>query len=170
MSNDLQVPAFEQEAPAAKRGVPNWMPFAGLVLVFAFAVYVGTQVFPTLLALLFPPEPPIPPGNVTLLERKTNAPGADEWFYGTDIPACSVYQNFEDRLGGCFIDPASGCDPKIPSMRVETVSYNVGKCYKVQTIGAYSVKWSITINTNYREPGTNTRFRIYREVTNYLEK
>ncbi len=150
------------------RGVPLWMPLLGLLIALCFAVVVGARVFPTLGALLFPPEPPLPTaGEVRLLLTEPKGLGKDEWLYGTDLNACEVMRYYADRIGGCLYDPSVDCNIGVGmGMDVSVgVPIPVGLCSGKQTIGAYSVTWSVQVATNYVVDG-QTHFRITREVSN----
>jgi len=93
-----------------QKGLPLWMPLLGLLVALCFTVFVGVRVFPTLGALLFPPQPPLPTsGEVRLLLTESKGLGKDEWLYGTDLNACEVMRYYADLLGDCKYDPAVNC-------------------------------------------------------------
>ncbi len=125
------------------------------------------MVCPTLSALVFPPEPPLPPGDVTTTESKNTGFGRDEWVYATNIPACSVYKYYLDRIGGCNYDPDARCgSPTFGIKPRDGASYLVGVCQGAQTVGlGYKITWTIRIGGGYAAPNT-TIFRVTREVTN----
>ncbi|MCS6870241.1 MAG: hypothetical protein RML95_04715 [Anaerolineae bacterium] len=161
------MPSTEPEE-ARQAGVPLWMPLVGLAVALCFTVVVGARVFPTLGALLFPPQPPLPTnGEVRLLLTEAKGLGKDEWLYGTDLNACEVMRYYKDVLGSCQYDPAVNCNIGTGvGIAVESgVPIPVGLCTGKQVIGAYSVTWAVQVATNYVKDG-QTRFRITREVSN----
>ncbi|MBX3063830.1 MAG: hypothetical protein KF726_12690 [Anaerolineae bacterium] len=149
------------------RGLPIWMPLAGMVVAFAFLVYAGTQIFPTLLGLVFPPEPPVPPDNATMISHNQIGPGADEWQYSSALTGCEIAKYVQDRVGGCIYDPSSQCTPDtmMPGP-TEGTAYPVAKCVAIQGSGVASYRWLIQITTGHTPTDAKTRMRIYREATN----
>lgn len=159
--------ADQPERPA-KRGVPVWLPLAALVGVFALAVLVGARICPVLSALVFPPEPPLPPGDVTLITPQENqGPGRDEWVYGVEAPPCDVLAYYEDRVGGCEYDPEAQCPSATYGTQPrDSGSFLIGVCQATESVGPfYRVTWTTRVGGGYSAPSI-TRFRITREVAN----
>lgn len=152
---------------AARRGLPVWIPLVALIVMFVFAVFVGSLICPVLSALVFPPEPPLPPGEVQVLEpQQSQGVGRDEWLFSTNQSACSVLRYYQDRIGGCNLDPEVPCSAGDEGVRPrDGASYPVGVCQGIQSIGALRLVWTIRIGGGYEPPHT-TRFRITREVAN----
>lgn len=162
----METPVTPSEGREA--GVPLWMPLVGMAVALCFALVVGARVFPTLGALLFPPQPPLPTvGEVRLLQTEAKGMGKDEWLYGTDLNACEVMRYYKDILGDCKYDPSVDCNvgTGIGVGVARGVPIPVGLCMGKQIIGAYSVTWAVQVATNYVENG-QTRLRITREVSN----
>lgn len=162
-----EAPPVAQNAQGSRRGLPVWMPLLGLVAALAFAVLVLTRICPVLSGLVFPPDPPLPAGDVRELQpRQNTGVGRDEWLYGTNVNACEVIRFYEDRIGGCQYDANINCTvgggrvPDLPG-----VALPAGVCQGKQSIGAMQITWTVRIATNYNEGGV-THFRITREVTN----
>jgi len=150
----------------ARDGLPLWIPLAGLLVAMIFAVFVGVRIFPVLAALLFPPEPPLPPGDVRLIGTPENkGVGRDEWLFGTNGNACELMRYYQDRLGGCEEDPSISCATASGQGPDVVAAVPVAVCQAVQEIGTYRVSWTIRIATNYKD-GPVTQFRITREVIN----
>jgi len=113
----------------AREGLPLWIPLAGLLVAMIVAVIVGVRVFPVLAALLFPPEPPLPPVDVRLIGTPENkGVGRDEWLFGTNGNACELMRYYQDRLGGCEEDPSISCATTSghakPSKRSEPTAFH----------------------------------------------
>jgi len=173
MSDETREPEAqpeEQPVPPTRgreAGLPLWMPLGGLMVAFVCAVLAGALICPTLSALVFPPEPPLPPGDVNLVTTENKGTGLDEWVYTTKIAACSVYKYYMDRVGNCNYDPDARCgDPGFGTKPRDGASYLVGVCQGTQSIGlGYKVIWTVRIGGGYPAPNTTT-FRITREVSN----
>ncbi len=151
-----------------RRGLPVWVPLLGLIAAFFLAVIVGVRVCPVLSALVFPPEPPMPPGKVSTLQTQTSqGAGRDEWLFGTDAGPCEVLKYYSDRVGGCTYDIDTQCQVKGWGMAPrDGSSYPVGVCQSTQSIGPlYRVTWTIRVGAGYTQGG-NTHVRITREVAN----
>lgn len=168
-----EVPGSEAAAPAQtkasadRRGLPLWMPLAGLSAAFVFMVVVGAQVCPTLAALLFPPEPPLPQASDVrqYREKESAGIGSDKWFFATDtLNACEVARFYEAQLGVCSYEPTVNCDPSKNTAPGVNFPIPVANCQGRQAIGAYSVRWLVEIGTNYSGNGL-TRWTITRIVS-----
>ncbi len=143
------------------------MPLLGLLVVFGFALFVGVRICPTLSGVVLPPDPPLPPGPVTLRTHESKAVGEDEWLYATTLSGCDVARYYEQRLGDCTYDPDAAC--RLPGVDRPPLSpgegTNVAQCYGKQAVGAYQVQWTVYISNN--NPGReSTVFRVYREAGN----
>ncbi len=149
------------------RGLPAWLPLLVMLAAFALAVIVGVRVCPVLSILLFPPAPPLPPGDVKLITEFPSG-GIDygEWLYGTDIKPCEVVAYYQDRVGDCGFDIDSGCgrSPDWGLLPRDGQAFPVAACQGVQRYGPfYSVRWTVRIAAGYTEDG-NTHIRITRDV------
>jgi len=170
LSNEPVVESHEPqdtESEERGRGVPLWMPLLGLVIAFAFAIFIGVRIIPTLSALVAPPDPPRPPAPATLMLHENKGAGLDEFLYGTEMSGCEVARYYEKLLGDCTYDPDSRCGvPGSGPIVSPGAIGNIGRCEGKQTIGAYRVSWIVYIATNYQDNGPKTRYRVIREVGN----
>lgn len=144
------------------------MPLLGMMVAFVLLILVGARVCPVLSALVFPPEPPLPPGAVELMIPQENqGAGRDEWVYMTSIPPCEVYAYYADRVGGCNYDMDARCElPGWGTLPRDGASYPVGVCQGTDSIGDFfRVTWTVRIGGGYAPPNV-TVFRITREVAN----
>ena len=152
--------------PPVQRGLPLWVPLAGLLIALVLAVYVAVKVAPTLVGMVLPPEPPMPADQVTLVSQKNVQPGADEWLYTSNLTGCQLARYVDERVGGCFFFGDSGCDPNRQSAINPGVAYRVATCTPVQKVGEYSVRWTITISAGNQPPDPPTAVSVWRDVTN----
>jgi hypothetical protein len=162
---DTDLPENEQpESTQQGEGLPLWMPLAGLVIAFAFAVFVGIRVCPTLSGVVLPPSAPVPAtGTITLLKHDQKGTGLDEWLYGSDQKGCDVARFYEQRLSDCTYDPDSNCASPVGTQPILTTGQLVVQCSGTDTFGAYKVLWTVYVSTGYSEGG-QTHFRVIREV------
>lgn len=146
------------------------MPFLGLIGAFLVAVFAGSRICPTLSALVFPPEPPLPQdGAVTVKPIKpveSKGVGLDEWLYGTSMSACDLAAFYQSKIGSCTYDPDSGCQsaPKGGSL-APGVPFPVATCQGRQEIGGYAIRWIVYISGGFGGEFP-TQFRVIREAVN----
>jgi hypothetical protein len=150
-----------------REGVPNWMPLIGLMAAFVVAILVGATVCPTLSAIILPPGPKLPPGNVAELSHESLTKGDDEWLYGTDQDGCAVAMFYKDWLKDCSFAPNVSCK----SGSTESIigeqgnSYQVATCRGRQSVGTGTFAWTVYVSSGY-STGNKTLFRLVREVGN----
>ena len=139
----------------------------GLLVALIAAVFIGTQIIPTLSGLVLPPEPRLPAGNVTQLKHEPKGTGLDEWVYGTDLSGCEVSKFYEDWLKDCRYDPNVVCKngKQEASVVPPNQSYSIVQCTGFQSVGTYKLAWTVYVATGYGAPN-NTVFRLVREVSN----
>ncbi len=160
--SDTDKPQSEDEQ---SQGLPLWMPLAGLVVAFAFAVFVGIRVCPTLSGVVLPPSAPVPAtGTVTMLLHEQKGTGLDEWLYGSDQRGCEVARFYQERLKDCTYDPDSNCGSPAGTQPLQPgTGQLVVQCSGTDTFGAYKVLWTVYVSTGYAQGG-QTHFRVIREV------
>jgi len=157
--------AHDQDDQKEKgQGLPMWMPLAGLFVAFAFAVFVGIRICPTLSGVVLPPNPPLPVAvPTTLILHEQKGTGLDEWLYGTEEKGCDVARFYQQRLSDCSYDPDSNCGSPVGTQPFVTTGQLVVQCSGTDTFGAYKVLWTVIVSTGY-PAGGQTHFRVIREV------
>jgi hypothetical protein len=170
LSPEQESPPVAPQAQAAKRGdrgvgLPVWVPLAGLLVAFVFAIVVGVQICPTLSAIVLPPDPPMPPGGASLLKHEAKGTGLDEWNYGTNATGCEVARYYETRLGACTYDPDAGCGGQPRPIPNTGTAQHIAQCYGNQSVGAHVLSWTVYISTGFAD-ANRTHFRVIREVGN----
>jgi hypothetical protein len=151
-----------------RRGVPLWMPIVGLTIAFLLALFVASQVFPILSALVFPPELATPPGNVRIIEKVNKGQGLDETLYAIDAPACGVVRYYQDLIGGCNYDISAPCTGSAEISGVPQSALPIAQCVARQSFGSagdFGVLWRIFISTGTTQE-EQTYFRVIREIGN----
>ena len=86
---------------------PGWkFPWSLILLavVLVLALVIGTQVIGVLVAILSPPEPPLP-ADAQQLSHISQEQGIDEWEYGSETNACEVINFYQENDGICQVDP-----------------------------------------------------------------
>ncbi len=149
-----------------RRGVPVWMPLAGLLAAFLVALLVGASICPTLSALVIPPGPKLPSGTITEKLHESKAAGEDEWLYSTNLEGCTVAQFYVDWLKDCTFAPNISCKNGATKSVIGEAgqSYHVATCTGKQSVGNYSLAWTVYIDSGY-STGDKTVFRLIREVS-----
>lgn len=140
-------------------GVPVWLPLFAAIIAVAFAVFIATRVFPTLSALISPPEPVLPAGAV--LKSQESKGNEVQYLYESALPGCQVAKFFEQAYGACDYDPSSGCNGDTPPRLPNMVS-SVARCGGKQSIAQFNVQWYVVIAAS--ADGRSSVFRVYREV------
>ena len=162
---DNSVNAVPSVASKRNEGLPMWMPLLGLLIAFAFALFVGARICPTLSGIVLPPSPPLPSGATTLLAHEAKGVGLDEWLYGSEEEGCAIAQYYEKRFGACIYDPDASCQRGGAPPIQPGVGTHIAQCTGSDTFGAYQVSWTVYISSGYAEQG-KTHFRVIREVGN----
>jgi len=88
---------------ASGTGVPWWLVALALVVLVA-ALVIGGRVVWVLSGLIFPPDPPKPPG-VALIHHTSAMHGADEWQYHLALDACATAAFYTEHGGTCAMQP-----------------------------------------------------------------
>jgi hypothetical protein len=132
------------EPEEAKRPVPLRVLLGGLAAVL-FAIFIGTQVFPVLYALLFPPLPPLP-GNATQVSHTSADHGADEWVYKSDQSACTLVAFYAAQGGECQIAPE--CHPP-SSDSASPAGTRVSTCVGQIKFSGFVMRWQAVITPQF---------------------
>lgn len=161
MSNTTKI-GTPNEGDTRKQQVPI-RAIVWATLAFALAIFIATQVIGVLYAILFPPDGPALPLNVTELSRRTEAPGVDYWVYGTDQNACEVMRFFATQSGTCQTLPIMCGGPDGVTLGDSTPAQQVGSCTGEMTFSIFSLRWEVRVSSHHLTGGT-THFTVLREV------
>ncbi len=162
MSNTTKTGTPSPE-PTPKRQQVSLRAFVLSAFAFALAIFVATQVIGVLYAILFPPDGPVLPLNVTELSHRTEAPGVDYWTYGTDQNACEVMRFFASQGGICQTVPLMCGGPNDTSLAESTPAQQVGSCTGELPLSIFTLRWEVRVSA-YHPTGGSTHFSVLREV------
>jgi hypothetical protein len=98
-----EVTAEDVSEEASGTGVPWWLIVLALVALVA-ALVIGGRVVWVLSGLIFPPDPPKPPG-VALIHHTSTMHGSDEWQYHLALDACATAAFYVEHGGTCEMQP-----------------------------------------------------------------
>lgn len=153
-----------QTPPSEKRSVPLKLIVIGIANL-VFALFVGTQVLGVLVAILFPPSPPVP-DNLTQVSHTSVAYGVGEWLYETPVSACDIVRYYQDQQGTCSIAPLWCGDDRSSDQSfsgVNTTGQHVARCYGVIRFSLFAMQWQAIIATA-DNPEYQTEFRLVSEI------
>jgi hypothetical protein len=161
LSNTTKI-GTPNESDTQKQQVPI-RAIVWAILVFLLAIFVATQVIGVLYAILFPPDGPALPLNITELSHRTEAPGVDYWVYGTDQNACEVMSFFTTQNGTCQTLPLMCAGPDQLNLAESTPAQQVGSCTGEMTFSIFRLRWEVRVSSHHLTGGT-THFTVLREV------
>ncbi|MFN8375992.1 MAG: hypothetical protein U0694_24355 [Anaerolineae bacterium] len=135
--------------------------WAGLAI--GLAVFVATQVIGVLYAILFPPDGPALPLDISLISHRSEGPGVDYWVYGTDQNACEVMRFFSTQDGTCQLVPLMCGGSDGTTLAESTPAQQVGSCTGTMNFSIFQMRWSVNVSAHHYTGGT-THFSLLREV------
>src|SRR5579859_4882401 len=143
-------PTVSDEKEQTRKGLPLGVPIVGLLIAFVAALFVGARVCPVLSALVLPPDPRLPSGVIQQVSHEQKDNGLDEWVYGTKLTGCEVALFYQDWLKDCTYDPDEHCGAGGTEQRKvlpTNPGYHVVTCTGSQSIGVYSMAWTVYVST-----------------------
>ncbi len=104
------------------------------------AATVGLQAAAILMAIVFPPEPPVPEGAV-LVAHTNAAHGVDTWRYRINLPPCDMVAFFKEKGGRCVVRDGwcGGADPGL-------VNIGVAQCSGDIAFSVFAQRWQARIS------------------------
>jgi len=148
------------DSPSAQESTASGVPWWALGMAAAavtFACLVVFRVGGDLQALLFLPEPPVPPGAALDTQTNTGTYGADEWVYLSPPRACFTV-NWYGEYGTCEVQPGYCLDEETDEFLKEDALAAV--CSGDMPMGRYTMFWEARI---YDYPA-NTRIELSRQI------
>jgi hypothetical protein len=127
------------------------------------ALRIGTQVIGVLVAIVSPPEPPLPTG-AQQLSHSSQEHGIDEWVYSSDTNACEVIKFYRENDGVCEVDPVWCFDDQNLAPRPGSGWQPVATCSADSTFSIFAMRWQAKISAGYAEGG-QTHVEISREIS-----
>ena len=155
MNDNIPTSQAPNEA-SASRTVPWWI----IAVAAAAVLFAGVVVMRTggdLQALLFLPEPPVPPGAQLIEQSGGGAYGTNDWVYQTPPRACFTVDWYAER-GACEVQPGHCQD--LESEVFLKQDARAATCSGEVPFGRYVMVWEADI---YDYP-SNTRIELSRQV------
>jgi hypothetical protein len=115
--------------------------------------YIGSQVIGVLVAILFPPVPPLPL-NLTLVSHQSGEHGLDNWVYDAGQTPCNAVAFYESVGGSCEITPGY-CQDTSTAVQVATCSGEI-------RFSIFAMRWDVIISP-VADP-EHSELRLSREV------
>jgi hypothetical protein len=135
--------------------VPVGVVMAASALTLLIAALIGPRLAGVLIAVLAPPEPPVPEA-VTLLSHKNLAYGVDDWVYETTQDACQLVTFFEAEGAQCPVRP--------PSCGGSVDDDFIARCFADVAFSSFVMRWRFELPLRSVGGGA-LRFTLGREVS-----
>ncbi len=145
----------------SSRKFPWLLVLLGVILVLALVI--GTQVIGVLVAILSPPEPPLPTGAQQLSHVSVEH-GIDEWVYGSDMNACEVVSFYYENDGICVVEPVWCFDDQKLAPRAGGGWQPVATCSADMTFSIFAMRWRAIISAGHADGG-QTHVELSREIS-----
>jgi hypothetical protein len=134
-----------------------------LAVILVLTLVIGTQVIGVLVAILSPPEPPLPAG-AQQLSHITQEQGIDEWVYASDRNACEVVNFYRENAGICEVDPVWCFDDQNLAPRAGGGWQPVATCSAESPFSIFAMRWRAKISAGHADGG-QTHVEISREIS-----
>jgi len=149
------------EAGSAGRRFP-WLLIL-LAVVLVLALVIGTQIVGVLVAIVAPPEPPVPAG-AKQLSYASQEQSIDEWVYASTANACEIVNFYRENGGICIVDPVWCFDDQNVSPRAGTGWQPVATCSADVTFSIFAMRWRAKISGGHDDSG-QTEVQLSREIS-----
>jgi hypothetical protein len=157
MNNAGRDNLLQDDTPhQTKTPKPNGLWLGVLGVAILFALIIGGQVLGVLLAIVFPPRPPLIE-NATQTNYSQTHYGVDEWVYRVDTLACEVASYYNAQTTGCFID--SRCQGE----QLLTTNARVADCRGEMMFSQFAMRWVAIVAVDAYNPLTST-LTLQREI------
>jgi hypothetical protein len=149
MSNVGQDNSVLYNTPASNtpKRAGLWLGVLGIAIVFA--LIIGGQILGVLLAIVFPPRPPMIENAIQTGYSQTSY-GVDEWVYRVDTLACDVASYYNTQTTGCFID--NRCQGE----QLPTTNARVAECKGEMIFSQFAMRWVAIVAVDAYNPLTST--------------
>ncbi|GAB1421957.1 hypothetical protein MASR2M15_21590 [Anaerolineales bacterium] len=123
------------------------------------AILIAFPVISVLLAIIFPPMPPLPE-QAQEVRYENFGYGVDDWLFDVADDACSSLAVYASSDGDCTIEEGI-CDASLRQSRF-TPDEHVGQCSGVINFSIFALRWDAVIANDDTEG--HSRLRLTREV------
>ncbi|GAB4508507.1 MAG: hypothetical protein OHK0046_01160 [Anaerolineae bacterium] len=136
------------------------MILVALVVGVVLSLVFGLQLFRVVSGLVFPPEPPTPPG-LTLSVHENLDHGVDEWVYSSAaLSPCEIVAFYEGENSLCTTTWCDGGAFNSPGYALEEVAVCIG----TDTFSIFGLRWEAVIYTRYISGEEVTYVDVRRDV------
>jgi hypothetical protein len=129
----------DQDAALPRR---TWVYLSLLLIVLISSFWVGAQVVGVVLAVLFPPMPPVPPQAVEQ-QARASSEGDSVWVFEIRASACDVAAFYALR-GHC--DWYHDCTQPVPTLT------RAARCEGVQSFSVFKMRWQAVSASHAADP------------------
>lgn len=155
------VNAGSPDPQSENRGIP-WVALIFGFFALVFVALVGPGLVGALLAIMAPPEPPVPPDS-RLLRYTRETYGVDTWTYDTDQDVCALIGFFQQRGGNCSIVPPRCAANPANGREIEQSDDLIASCSGDMEFSIFAMRWEFEIPVR-SAPGPQTQFDLSRRV------
>ncbi|MBZ0299234.1 MAG: hypothetical protein K8J31_05830 [Anaerolineae bacterium] len=151
----------DPEHEPEESGVPWVALLLGVVALIVVAL-IGPRLIGVLLAVISPPEPPLPP-DVHLLDYSRETYGDDTWIYGTEQDTCDLVAFFRQQGALCPLVPlrcAQGEQERVQSQDTKDL---VALCEANVEFSIFAMHWRFEVPLR-SAPGPMLEFTLSRRV------
>ena len=137
------------------------LPLTALILGIAgllLAVYIGSQVLGILVAILFPPDPPLA-GGAALVSHTSSEHGLDDWVYTIAQNPCDVLVFYQEVGAECDVVPASCAEA---GTRQFSPNQSLARCSGVMSFSIFAMRWDAGISSGQQSDQTD--LHLSREI------
>ncbi|HLV34485.1 MAG TPA: hypothetical protein VKY59_05200 [Spirillospora sp.] len=143
-------------------GIPLLLVLVVAVAALIVIALIGPRVVGVLLAVIAPPEPPVPPG-ARLLDYHSEVYGTDTWTYGTEQDICDLVIFFHEQGAYCPVAPPRCVDESVEGIETGESDDYIATCYRDIEFSIFAMRWRFDLPFR-TAPGRLRRFDLSREV------
>jgi hypothetical protein len=149
----------EDDTPLTGCQPPLWLVGVAFIVVL-LACFYSVQLLNVVYGLFFPPSAPRP-AELVQLEHESLGFQANRWRYETALHPCEVITFYEDAGGICSFN-VGGCGERYEPPVYEVDAF--AQCESVAPFSIFGFRWQVSLEPNYSQTPTRTRFELFSEV------
>lgn len=138
-------------------------PLIFLAAALILSLVIGAQIIGVLVAILAPPDPPLP-ADARQLSHSSREQGIDEWVYSSAANACEIVKFYRTNGGVCEVDPVWCFDSQNLAPRAGSGWQPVATCMADTTFSIFAMRWRARISAGHAEGG-QTQVELSREIS-----
>jgi hypothetical protein len=138
-----------------------WLILATVTVILALVI--GTQVIGVLVAIISPPEPPLP-ADTQQVSHENQEYGQDKWVYSSAVNPCEIVKFYRENGGICDVDPVWCFDEQNLAPPPGSGWQPVATCSADSTFSIFAMRWHAKISAGHEESGP-THIELSREIS-----